>query len=135
MQNSDGSGIIKQRIANGEYSTKLSHQHYLKHIEGTAKYNEYLEQRLKKGKTPQDRLTISESEAQEIINKYAGYAGTGDPHIDSKGNVNHVEYVDCGYDIGEYYENGAYYKTSRAAIHYSKKNAHVVPVKKKVRKQ
>lgn len=126
LQSSDGSGIIKQRIASGQYSTKLSHQHYLKHIEGTKQYNDYAAARAAKGHTPQGRLTISETEAQAIINKYAG---TGDPYIEKSGNIGKTEYVDCDVIIGEYYENGTYYKTNRAAIHYGTRSAHIVPVK------
>lgn len=128
MQNSAASGIIKRRIANGEYSTKLSRQHYLKHIEGTKQFNDYLVSRAAKGNKTQSRLTISESEAQQLIIRLAG---TGEPFIDGNGNVGKVEYVNCGYDVGEYYENGIYHKTSRAAIHYGKKDSHIIPVKRK----
>lgn len=123
-----GRTIIKQRISGGEYSTKISHQQYLKHVEGTKQFDDYAASRKAKGHTPQSKLTISEKEAQDLIIKLAG---TGMPYIDSNGNIGNNEFVDCGYDIGEYYENNAYLKTSRASIYYGKKGSHIVPIKPK----
>ena len=33
--------IIRQRVANGQYSLKLSKQQYLKHVEGTKQFEQY----------------------------------------------------------------------------------------------
>lgn len=117
---------ISEKISNGEYSTKLSIQHYDKHVVGTAKYQEYLNTRLARGANPQSIISISKEEAQKIIETKAG---TGIIKVDAKGNARPQEQITCDDIIGQYYYDGRYIDTNKAVIHYGKKNSHVVPVR------
>lgn len=116
---------ISEKIKSGEYSTKLSKQHFDKHIKGTVKYNEYLEQRKKKGSNPQSILTIDFNEAQKIIETKSG---TGIIRVDKGGNARPQEQITCDKVIGKIYVNGEYLDTKKATVHYAKKNAHLVPI-------
>lgn len=120
------SSTISRKINNGEYSTALSKQHYLKHIEGSSQFDLYKTSRISKGNNPQSILLINESEAQEIINTKAG---TGIVDVDRKGQPKQIEFVSCNKVIGKYYGGGTYHNTTKCAIHYGKKNAHIVPIK------
>lgn len=117
---------ISEKISNGEYSTKLSIQHYDKHVVGTAKYQEYLNTRLARGGNSQSIISISKEEAQKIIETKAG---TGIIKVDAKGNARPQEQITCDDIIGQYYYDGRYIDTNKAVIHYGKKNSHVVPVR------
>ena len=117
---------ISEKISNGEYSTKLSIQHYDKHVVGTAKYQEYLNTRLARGGNPQSIISISKEEAQKNIETKAG---TGIIKVDAKGNARPQEQITCDDIIGQYYYDGRYIDTNKAVIHYGKKNSHVVPVR------
>ena len=117
---------ISEKISNGEYSTKLSIQHYDKHVVGTAKYQEYLNTRLARGGNPQSIISISKEEAQKIIETKAG---PGIIKVDAKGNARPQEQITCDDIIGQYYYDGRYIDTNKAVIHYGKKNSHVVPVR------
>lgn len=117
---------ISKKISNGEYSTKLSIQHYDKHVVGTAKYQEYLNTRLARGGNPQSIISISKEEVQKIIETKAG---TGIIKVDVKGNARPQEQITCDEIIGQYYYDGIYIDTNKAVIHYGKKNSHVVPVR------
>lgn len=117
---------ISEKISNGEYSTKLSIQHYDKHVVGTAKYQEYLNTRLARGGNPQSIISISKEDAQKIIENKAG---TGIIKVDAKGNARPQEQITCDNIIGQYYYDGKYVDTNKAVIHYGKKNSHIVPVR------
>lgn len=117
---------IREKISNGEYSTKLSVQQYDKHAAGTAKYQEYLNTRLARGGNPQSIISISKEEAQKIIETKAG---TGIIKVDAKGNARPQEQITCDEIIGKYYYDGKYINTNKAVIHYGKKNSHIVPVR------
>lgn len=56
---------VSEKIAVGEYSTKLSHQQFLRHVEGTKQYEDYLNTRIKNGDNPQSIITVSEEELKE----------------------------------------------------------------------
>lgn len=120
--------IIKERMSNGEYSLSLSKQQYLKHVDGTKQYADYQRTRIEKGNSPQGRLFLSEDEALEFIQKYSG---TGIPKINSKGIVSNIEFVSSEKIIGQYYKDGKWIDTKRAAIHHGKKGSHIVPVEEK----
>jgi len=120
------SSDITKKIAAGEYSTKLSHQQYLKHVGGTVQYNKYKASRAAKGGNPQSVLLISEAEAQMLIEQKAG---TGIVKVNRKGEPTPLEYIRTDRVIGQYYGGGKYHSTSKAAIHYGKKGAHIVPIK------
>ena len=123
-QNEQANLTINQRINNGEYNLNLSEQQYQKHVEGTAKWNEYFQSR----RIPQGKITISQEEVQSIITQYAG---KGDVWVDKSGNVSNKAFVTVDKVIGQYYNNGKWTDTKRIAIHYGKKGTHIVPVKEK----
>lgn len=116
---------VSKKIELGEYSTKLSKQHFDKHVKGTTKYNEYIQQRQKKGSNPQSILTITFEETQKIIETRAG---TGIIRVDKNGNERPQEQISCDKIIGKIYVNGEYIDTRKATIHYAKKSAHLVPI-------
>lgn len=109
---------------------KVNRGQQRKHIEGTNEYKTYLSERLQKGKTPQDKLTISEDKVQEIIEKYNS---TGTVVISGKSpdNMKFVEYVTVDMEAGQYYHDGQYHGSNRIAIHYSKRGEHIFPVLKR----
>jgi len=117
--------IIRDRVESGEYSLKQSPQGYLKHVEGTPQYNNYMRDRQKAGKPPQSKLTISESESQAIIKEYYGKGNSKE----TKKGVDHIEFVTVDRVVGFYYEKGEWHATRRIAIHYAKDGSHIVPVK------
>ncbi|MBQ8944909.1 MAG: hypothetical protein IJ050_10525 [Clostridia bacterium] len=53
---------VTEKTANGDYSTKLSHQQHLRHIEGTKEFEIYKDIRISKDGNPQSVITISEEE-------------------------------------------------------------------------
>jgi hypothetical protein len=126
VENSTGDGIIREKIANNKLSTKLSLQHYKKHIAGTVEFENYRASRAEKGQTPQSILTVSKEEAQELILKHCG---TGVIQKTKAGKFRDVEYCNADRVIGKYFRDNEYFDTVRFAIHYSKRDAHIVPVK------
>lgn len=117
---------VSKKIELGEYSTNLKQQEYQKHVSGTVKYKEYLDSRLAKGGNPQSILSISYEEAQKIIENKAG---TGIIKVDRNGNPRPQEQITCDNVIGKYYYKGDYIDTKKAVIHYSKRGAHIVPIR------
>lgn len=115
-------GIIAERILNREISTKLKHQKYLQHVEGTSQYRLAESGRGKK----QSYLIISEKETQELILKYAG---TGTLKETKTGYDFTREYVNTERIIGYYWEGDAPHETKRAMLMYARDGAHVVPIK------
>ena len=111
---------IKERINDGELSTRIHIGRQNKHIEGT---KEYLD-KYKDGSNPQGVLTISKEEAQKLIDKFQG---TGTKGKNNKSGE-WTEFVDADTIIGKYYRNGQYWDTKRFVIHYSKKGSHIIPV-------
>lgn len=117
---------IAKKVQAGEYSLKLSQQQYDKHVFGSQKYMEYRQSRETKGGNPQSHILISAEEVQEIIrNKH----GTGIIRVDRSGNPTNIERINCGKIIGQYYAKGEFHDTSKAALHYSKRGTHLVPIK------
>ena len=84
------------------------------------------ESRTAAGRDPQSRLNISFEEAQKVIEDYSG---TGIIRVKRDGTAADVEFITCKTTLGEYFENGKWYETKRAAIHHGKKGSHIVPVK------
>ncbi len=117
---------ISKKVESGEYSLKLSTQQYDKHIFGTKKYVEYRQSREAKGGNPQSHITVSATEVQEIIRKKHG---TGIVRVDRAGNPSNVELITCDKVIGQYYAKGEFHDTKKAALHYSKKGTHLVPIR------
>ena len=87
---------------------------------------EYRQTREAKGGNPQSHITISAAEVQEIIQTKHG---TGIVRVDRAGNASNVEYITCDKIIGQYYAKGEFHDTKKAALHYSKKGTHLVPVR------
>lgn len=120
-------GTIKEKVESGEYSLKLSRQMYLKHVEGTAQFKSYAATRAGKGLPQQSVITITEEEAQEIINSLSG-KGVERP---AKNGVSNVEFVFTDKVVGKCYDKGAWKETTKVAIHHGKRSSHIVPVKEK----
>lgn len=89
-----------------------------KHILG---HNNYTEGR--------SYLTISQEEAQELVNKYAG---KGTFEFDRNGNIKNKELIMADKIIGANIDNSTGEKsyTNRFYIHYSKNGTHIVPTLK-----
>jgi hypothetical protein len=118
--------IINEKVRSGEYSLKLSTQQFNKHVEGMREYEVYKNARIEKGNSPQSKLTISQEEAQKIIENKAG---TGIIKVRRDGTAMNIEQITCESTIGEYWQKGDWKKTNKAAIHYGKRGAHLVPIK------
>lgn len=113
---------ILRRVKSGEYSLKLKHQKYLQHVQGTQQFLNAT-----KGRTRhQSYLTITEKEAQDIINRYTGL---GDPDISKFGVPENREYFSTGRKVGYYFDGERYRPTDRVAICHAKEGSHIYPVK------
>lgn len=89
-------------------------------MEGTPEFERYQVQRLKQGKTPQSILTITEQEAQELVDKYA-CTGTVVVKQRNDGSVEIKEFTDADRIIGKEYTDNAYHDTKRIITFYAKK--------------
>lgn len=128
LQNKENLAILKSKIERGEISTAIRSQQQKKHIEGAPQFEQYKASRLAKGKSPQSILTITEEQAQELVDKCCC---TGTVRITSSGGAapKIIEYCDAESVIGKYYDADAYHDTKRFGIFYSKRGVHVVPTK------
>lgn len=128
LQNQENLAILKEKIDIGEISTAIRSQQQAKHIDGTPQFEQYKQSRLARGQTPQSILTISELEAQSLIDKLVG---TGTVEISKTGEnaVKIVEFCDADIIVGKFYDRDAYYETRRFEIYYAKRGTHIVPVK------
>ncbi|HEX2986141.1 MAG TPA: phage minor capsid protein [Caproiciproducens sp.] len=89
-----------------------------KHIRG---HNNYIPGR--------SYLTVSEEEAQQLVNQYAG---TGELLRDSNGHWKQTERIDAGKPIGfAVRKDGTEIPTSVFVVHYSKAGTHIVPTIRK----
>lgn len=136
VENESGNGIIKtedmnaenraklkEKITSGEFPLKTKIGAQKKHIPGTNEYKGELQGRIEKGKDPQSVLTIPIEDVDEIIKKYNC---TGTVSISDK---KYREFTDTDRIVGKCIIDGILQDTKRIAIHYSKKGAHIVPVK------
>lgn len=121
-QYSEARKEIRERISSGEYSVKLKHQKYLQHIQGTAQFENATSGRNRH----QSYLTVSEEQAQRIIDRYTGL---GDPDIDRNGKITGKEYFSTGREVGYYFDGEEYRITDRVAICHSKDGSHIYPVR------
>lgn len=117
---------IINRVKNGEIKLNSNRGHYEKHVAGTKQYEKYLNNRKNRGWGPQNRLTISEKEVQEIINNFHG---KGIVYHGKNNNKKWFEEVNVGKTIGYYYLDGKERLTSKIRIYYSKKGTHIVPIR------
>jgi SPP1 gp7 family putative phage head morphogenesis protein len=120
------SSSISEKIARGEYSTRLSRQQYEKHRPGTAAFAAYEKSRAERGGNPQSIITITSEEVQKIIETKAG---TGIVKVNSAGIPEPREDITCDCVVGQYYGGGRYHNTHKASIRYGKKNAHLIPIR------
>ena len=117
---------IINRVKNGEIKLNSNRGHYEKHVAGTKQYEKYLNNRKNRGWGPQNRLTISEDEVQEIINNFYG---KGIVYHGKNNNKKWFEEVNVGKTIGYYYLDGKECPTSKIRIYYGKKGTHIVPIR------
>lgn len=117
VDNSGESGIIKADIEKGNIKLEINHEKQARHIKGTPEYKE-----------GRSYLTISEAEAQDIIN---AKRGTGTFVYDRKGNWKKKELIDCDKEVGVDVDENTKKETptDKATIHYSKTGTHLVPRK------
>ena len=117
VDKSGGSGIIKSDIEKGNIKLEINHEKQAKHIKGEPEYKE--------GKS---YLTISEKEAQEIINQKSG---AGIVVLDKNGKWKNKELINCDSQIGIDVDSntGEETSTDKGTIHYSKTGTHLVPRK------
>ena len=115
VDKSGGSGIIKSEIEKGNIKLEINHEKQAKHIKGEPEYKE--------GKS---YLTISEKEAQEIINQKSG---AGIVVLDKNGKWKNKELINCDSQIGIDVDSntGEETSTDKGTIHYSKAGTHLVP--------
>ena len=117
VDNPDKSGIIKTEIEKGNIKLEINHEKQARHIKGTPEYKE-----------GRSYLTITEDEAQDIINqKY----GTGNIHVSNNGQIKEVIVHET--DIGINIDKTSHKEeaTNAATIHYSKTGTHLVPTKRR----
>lgn len=97
-----------------------------KHIPGTHEYNQYVDKLKAKGQHGPSRLTISQEEAAELVQQYAG---TGKIMIRKSGWDNKELIVTNDRIIGVAVDNltGKEAETTVFKIHYGKKGVHIVP--------
>ena len=117
VDKSGGSGIIKSEIEKGNIKLEINHEKQAKHIKGEPEYKEC-----------KSYLTISEKEAQEIINQKSG---TGIVVLDKNGKWKNKELINCDSQIGIDVDSntGEETSTDKGTIHYSKTGTHLVPRK------
>ncbi len=112
---------LRNRLGSDETSKTIHEGKQGKHILG---HNNYISGR--------SYLTISQEEAQRLINKYAG---TGTIQRDSNGRWSNKEHIICNKEIGMYVnpEAGSAIATNRFTIHYSKDGVHIVPARRETK--
>jgi len=116
---------ISKKIESGEYSTKLSPQQHLRHVEGTVEFERYKQERAAKGMRSQSVLIISEAETQQLI---LDKAGTGIVKATKDGELIPKEDITANKIIGWTWSGNDYVQTNKAKIHYGKKSSHIVPI-------
>jgi integrase len=116
---------ISKKIADGEYSTKLSRQQHLRHVEGTPEFERYKQERAEKGMPSQAVITISEHETQQLI---IDKAGTGIVKLAKKGEITPHESITADKIVGWTWSGDEYFQTNKARIHYGKRSSHIVPI-------
>lgn len=111
---------IRKYIKSDSVNKALNMGAQQKHIKGASRYIE-----------GRSYLTISETEAQDLINKYAG---TGTLEFDIKGQFKKKELIVVDRPIGINTNNETNEETitNKFYIHYGKKGSHIVPTLKGV---
>ena len=106
---------LRRKIKAGQISTNIESGKQGKHIVG---HNNYISGR--------SYLTVSEDQAQNLVNRYAG---TGRMQRDGKDKWSHKEIIISDETIGISVDpvTGEEKETNKFVIHYSKKGVHIVP--------
>lgn len=109
---------------NPETPLKIYSYDQSKHFVGGAKYTEYM----KTHQYEPSILTISEEEAQKLVEKYHG---TGILKVSQNGDIKPSEMIvdndiEIGYAVNN--QNGKKARTTGFKIHYSKNGTHIVPM-------
>lgn len=130
LRNQQNRAILNEKIQGGEIPTTIRPQVQARHIEGTAEFDRYLEQRLAKGYTPQSILTVTMEEAQELVDRY-NCTGTVSVTERKDGSFQIKEFKTVDKIIGKYFKDNEYREASRMMVIYSKKGTHIVPVSPK----
>ncbi|MGG4042115.1 phage minor capsid protein [Bacillus smithii] len=119
---------IRNKIANGEISTKINPEKQARHMLGDPAYEAYKQKLSKKGIYGPSYLTISQEEAQELVNKYAG---TGELSVNNNLQFENKEKIlQNDKQIGYYVDSdGNHILTNVFDIRYSKTGVHIFPSK------
>ena len=108
---------IRERIRSDSTNKLLNKGAQQKHIRGSSRYID-----------GRSYLTISEEEAQELVNQYAG---TGTLEFNRKGEFNNKELIVLDKSIGVNLNKDTHEtETNRFYIHYGVKGTHIVPTMK-----
>lgn len=117
---------ITKRVKDGLISLTSNHEHCEKHKLGTKQYESYLQSRKKRNWGPQNRLTISEEEAQKLI---YDCSGTGIPYHGKNNMDKWYEDLNVHQHVGYYVYQGIECPTAKIRIYYGKKGTHIIPIK------
>ena len=119
---------LRSKILSGvDYPSQIHPGRQRKHIPGSSEYMQYVLKLHQKGQFGPARLTISEADAQALVDKYRG---TGILPRDKSGRWLQHELITVHPDaVGIAVNNmtGAEAETTTFKIHYSKDGTHVVP--------
>lgn len=110
---------IRRRIQSGEQALTILPDKQGKHIRGHKNYTE-----------GRSYLTITQEEAQNLVQQYAG---TGELRRDKSGRWTNKEFIIAKQIIGMWVNQntGEEIQTHRFAIHYAKKGTHIVPAEER----
>lgn len=119
--------LRKMIVSGNEYPLAIHKSKQRKHILGTKEYIEYVKTYEKKDKYGPSRLTISEEDAQLLVDKYRG---TGILLRNKNGEWMKTEVItmhpdNIGIAVNDI--SGVEADTSTFKIHYSKDGTHIVP--------
>ncbi|WHH58473.1 phage minor capsid protein [Petroclostridium sp. X23] len=116
---------IKEKISNGEISTKIKEQKQQEHILGSKKWLNRVKMDLKNNKSPADAF-FKNTDIQKLIQENAG---TGIINF-RKNQPYPVEFISIEGNVGVAFDfvKRKYVKTNRFAIRYSSKGVHAHPV-------
>jgi len=118
---------LRAEIQSGTIPLNILPGQQRKHIVGTLEYDQYVKKLGKIGQHGPSRLSITQDEAQELVNQYHGI---GILHRDGRGTWTGEEWITIHpEEIGVAVNNitGAEAPTTTFKIHYGKKGAHIVP--------
>lgn len=109
--------ILSKKIAEGSITLTINHEKQARHIKDSKGYIE-----------GRSYLTISESEAQELVNQMSC---TGQVIISKNGQIKEI--IKADHDVGVCIDSQTFTEelSNSLTIHYSKTGTHVVPAKRR----